>query len=320
MARVLGEGLGATRARVWLRIGDDLRPVATWPADADPDAPDDARVDVRHRGELLGAISVRVPANDPMDPSKRKLMADVAAQAGLVLRNVRLVEELRASRRRLASAQNEQRRRLERSIHDGAQQRLVALGVKARDARRLTSTDAGTAAALLEGVEADAQRALEELRDVARGIYPPLLADKGLAAALKAQAAKSSIAVDVEADGIGRYPEPVEAAVYFSVLEALHNATRHAGATRIDVRLDASPSALAFTVRDDGRGFDPATTGYGTGLQGVEDRLAALDGSLRLESADGAGTAVSGELPLDGDAPAATVGAQSPSSAGNAPS
>src|SRR3954453_23201782 len=191
MARVLAEGVGADRARVWLSVGEALRPVAMWPSDADVDRPDDQRTEVRHQGELLGALSVAMPANDPLDPAKEKLIAGLASQAGLVLRNVRLIEDLRASRQRLVAAQDEERRKLERNIHDGAQQQLVALAVKARLARQLTERDPAKAGAMLTQIEAETHQALEDLRDLARGIYPPLLADKGLAAALRSQATKS---------------------------------------------------------------------------------------------------------------------------------
>jgi signal transduction histidine kinase len=296
-ARVLAEGVGADRARVWLSVGDELRPVATWPDDADADRVDDHRAEVRHQGELLGALSVAMPVNDPMDPAKEKLIADLAAQAGLVLRNVRLVEDLRGSRRRLVSAQDEERRKLERNIHDGAQQQLVALAVKARLARQMTEREPSKAAELLGQIEAETHQALEDLRDLARGIYPPLLADKGLPDALQAQARRSPIPVDVVPDGVGRYPQTVEAAVYFSVLEALQNVAKYADASRVDVRLLEADDVLTFEVRDDGQGFDPAATGYGTGLQGMADRLAALNGSLHVASS-GDGTTVSGRIPI----------------------
>jgi signal transduction histidine kinase len=298
-ARVLGEGVGADRARVWLSIGDELRPVATWPHDADPSREDDHRAEVRHRGELLGALSVAMPANDPMDPSKERLIADLAAQAGLVLRNVRLVEDLRGSRRRLVSAQDEERRKLERNIHDGAQQQLVAMAVKARLARQMTDRDPEKAAELLGQIETEMAQALEDLRDLARGIYPPLLADRGLAAALEAQARKSPMPVDVVADGVGRYGQSVEAAVYFSVLEALQNVAKYADASRVSVGLHHVDGVLTFEVRDDGRGFDPSSSGYGTGLQGIADRLAALNGELRVASSIGAGTEVAGSIPVE---------------------
>jgi signal transduction histidine kinase len=308
MAQILASGGGATTAGVWLRVGGELRPAAVWPPDRHDVAPlrvrDDAvagpiegsSVEVRDAGELLGALSVTMPANDPMTAEKRKLVLDLASQAGLVLRNVRLVEELRASQRRLVAAQDEERRRLERNIHDGAQQQLVALAVKARLARSLVGRDDEKTGEMLDQIGAETQDALEDLRDLARGIYPPLLADKGLVAALEAQARKAPVPVEISPDGIGRYPQEVEAAVYFSVLEALQNTAKYANASRVAVRLAQEDGYLAFEVRDDGGGFDPGAHGYGTGLQGIADRLAALDGAFDVRSAPGSGTNVRGKV------------------------
>ena len=299
LAHVLHDGIGASRARVLLRVGDDLRQVAVWPPDADDDGvADDLSVEVRDRGEILGALAVTTPANDPIDHQKTELVSDLAAQAGLVLRNVRLVEELRASQRRIVAAQDQERRRLERNIHDGAQQQLVALAVKARLARSLVDRDAAKAGEMLEQMGSETQDALENLRDLASGIYPPLLADKGLVAALEAQARKAAISVEVSPDGVGRYAQEVEAAVYFSILEALQNTAKYSAASHVSVRLTQSNGRLAFEVRDDGDGFDPSSTGYGTGLQGIADRLAALDGSLEVRSEPGTGTEVRGMVPV----------------------
>jgi len=149
----------------------------------------------------------------------------------------------------------------------------------------------------MDQIEHEATDALENLRDLARGIYPPLLADQGLAVALSAQARKSPIPVAVDADGIGRYPQEQEAAVYFSTLEALQNVAKYAGATRAEVRLGEEDGDLVFEVADDGRGFDPSTTSFGTGLQGIADRLSALGGAVEIRSAPGRGTTVLGRLP-----------------------
>src|SRR5207247_1613888 len=155
------------------------------------------------RGELLGALAVDMPANDPINPTRQRLVRDLTAQAGLVLRNVRLIEELRDSRRRIVGAQDERAKLLERNIHDGAQQQLVALAVKLRLASSMVDADPPGARALLEQLKTEANDALENLRDLARGIYPPLLADKGLAAAIEAQARKGAVPVHVEMVDVG---------------------------------------------------------------------------------------------------------------------
>ena len=309
MATLLGEATGAKAARVWLRIGGEMRQEAAWPevAPTSPHVPvrddvsdfgEDETFEVRHQGELLGALTVTVAPDDPMNPTKRKLAGDMAAQAGLVLRNVRLIEDLRESRRRIVNAQDERARTLERNIHDGAQQQLVALAVKVGLVERLLRSDVTKAEGMLGEVKDEANDALENLRDLARGIYPPLLADQGLAAALGSQARKVPIPVEVEPDGIGRYPKETEAAVYFSCLEALQNVTKYAGASKAIVRLAQTNGILTFEVSDDGRGFDPAAAERGSGLQGIADRLAALGGSVEIRSAPARGTTVAGRIPV----------------------
>ena len=250
-----------------------------------------------HQGELLGAITLSMPAKDPMDASKQRLITGLAAQAGLALRNVRLVRDLRTSRRRIVTAQDERAKRLERNIHDGAQQQLVALAVQLKLAEQMVDRDPDKARALLGQLQGAAGAALEDLRDLARGIYPPLLADKGLAVALEAQARKAAVPVTVDADGIGRFSQEVEATVYFCILEALNNVAKYAGARHANLRIANGDATLRFEVHDDGVGFDPTVTGYGTGLQGMADRLAALGGELIVTSAPGSGTTIQGRLP-----------------------
>ena len=203
------------------------------------------------------------------------------------------------------AAQDKERRKLERNIHDGAQQQLVALAMKANLARSLVGRDQVKEGALLDQLRSDAQDALDNLRDLARGIYPPLLADQGLVAALASQARKSAIPVSVQADGIGRFAEDAEAAVYFCTLEALQNVAKYAQATAATVRLQQQDGDLAFDITDDGIGFDPAARGYGTGMQGMADRLAALGGELTVRSSPGAGTTVMGRVPVRAAAPGA---------------
>jgi signal transduction histidine kinase len=252
---------------------------------------------VLFEGEDLGALTATFPPSDPIDASKRQLMENLAAQAGLVLRNVKLIEELRASRQRLVAAQDEERRKIERNIHDGAQQQLVALTVKLRLAQGLIGKDAAQAETMLGDLQGETQAALDDLRDLARGIYPPLLADKGLATAIEAQARKSAMPTSVETSGVGRYPQEVESTVYFCTLEALNNVAKYADASTTTVTLVQQNGQLVFSVTDDGRGFDPASTGHGTGLQGMTDRLDAIGGNLQVTSAPGQGTTITGTVP-----------------------
>jgi signal transduction histidine kinase len=310
MAQVVGEGTGAKRADVWLRVGAELRREASWPSGDGADAIElrgqvvphipgaDRAYPVEDQGELLGALAISKPPGEPLTPAEDKLLADLASQARLILRNVGLIKELRASRQRLVTAQDEERRRLERNIHDGAQQQLVALAVKIRLARTMTDRDAEKAKELLAQLQGEAQEALENLRDLARGIYPPLLADKGLASALEAQARKVPFPVRVEPNGVGRYPADTEATAYFCVLEALQNAAKYAEASSATVRLSREGGHLVFAVVDDGRGFDTVTTPAGSGLQNMTDRLEAVGGSLRIESEPGRGTTVTGRIPV----------------------
>jgi len=310
MAQIVAAGTGAERVVVWLRVAGELQPEASSdggppPAplplegQAMPSLPGaDVGVPVIHQGELLGAISIRMPRGEPLRPAGEQLVADVASQAGLALSNAGLVEDLRASRQRLVAAQDEERRRLERNLHDGAQQDLVALAIKLRLAGAAADEDPAQAKEIIGELQADAAAALENLRDLARGIYPPLLADLGLVAALNAQARKSPVPVAVEADGVGRLPQDTEAAVYFCCLEALQNMAKYARATQARIRLQAEDGTLCFTVSDDGAGYDARRTAMGSGQRNMADRLAALDGRLEVRSAPGQGTVVTACLPL----------------------
>jgi len=310
MARALGEGTGAARADVWVRVGAELRSEARWPQYAEPLTPRDgssAESDlsassmfepVRHHGDLLGALSIEKRPGESLSATEEKLVRHLAAQAGLVMRNLETIEQLRTSRLRLVAAQDEERRKLERNLHDGAQQQLVALTVKLRLFEQLAERDPAQARTIAAQLQGDVTEALEELRDLARGIYPPLLADKGLVAALESQARKSPVPVMIEADGLGRYAREAEAAVYFSCLEALQNVAKYASATGATVTLADGDGRLRFEVTDDGEGFDVAASSYGTGLQGIADRLAALDGQIEIRSTPGEGTTVAGVLPV----------------------
>jgi signal transduction histidine kinase len=318
MARVLQEGAGAESATVWLRGTAELRPAATFPEAMGahpslpmrngtlPTLPGATRaVEVRHRGELLGALSVNKRRGEGLTPIEQKLVDDLAHQAGLVLKNVGLTADLqarlvdlRASRQRLVAAQDGERRKLERDLHDGAQQYLVAIKVKLGLVEMLLTKDPAKAMTTLEQLKGDADEALETLRDLARGIYPPLLAEKGLPTALQAQARKATLPIIVAAEGIGRYPQDTEAALYFCILEALQNIQKYAQASRAVVRLKQDGDLLTVEVNDDGRGFVVSTTARGNGLTNMEDRLDALGGNLQVESTVGRGTTLRASVPV----------------------
>ncbi len=316
MARVLAEGTGALRADVWLRGRNTWHDAAVWPLEEvafaatpaeDGNLPSsgggDRVIAVRHQGELLGALSVTKRSGESLTPVEENLLSHLAGQAGLVLKNVGLTGdlqarliELRASRQRLVTAQDEERRKLERNLHDGAQQHLVAIRVRLGLAEMLASRDPEKARATIEQLKGDADAALETLRDLARGIYPPLLADKGLQTALESQARKATVPVTVAAGGLGRYSQDIEAAIYFCVLEALQNTQKYACATRVDVRVRAEDGRISFEVEDDGQGFDVTTMKRGAGLTNMEDRLDALGGELLISSSPGHGSTISGSL------------------------
>ncbi len=317
MASILAQGTGATRVDVWLRVAAELRPFAAWPADATRLEPialtgDDAlptfdvtrAVAVRHGAELFGALTLTKPRNEPLTPTEDKLLEDLASQAGLVLRNARLaaelqasIDELRASRRRLVEAQDEERRKIERNLHDGAQQQLVALTVQLGLLDRLAD-DPDRVRQMSARLQSALRDAIDDLRDLARGIYPPLLADQGLSAALEAQGRKAAVTITIEPDGVGRYPREIESAVYFCALEAMQNVAKYADATSAVVKLEERDGALIFEITDDGRGFDRSRTNFGSGLQGMADRLDAIGGELDVRSAPGEGTSVRGVIRL----------------------
>ena len=209
------------------------------------------------------------------------------------------LEQVAASRARISAAADDERRRIERDLHDGAQQQLVTLRIKLELIAETIESDPEGAAEQLRGAGTRLTDVLEEIRSLARGIYPPLLVDAGLGEALVAAGRRSAVPATVDCDGVGRYSPETESAIYFCCLEALQNADKHAdGARSIAIHVRESRGQLRFEVRDDGGGFTPTATVNGGGLTNMRDRVAALGGTLRVTSAPGAGTRVRGTVPL----------------------
>jgi signal transduction histidine kinase len=335
MAKVLAEGTGAQWAQVWLVVQDRLTPAATWPPTADapgddaPPQPAKGALDesgpgrralpVRHGGQLLGVLRLQEADRAPLTPVEERLFAGLAAQAGLVLRSARLraelaqrlvqlsarAAELRASRERLVETQDEERRRLERDIHDGAQQHLVALAVNLRLAQSLAATSPERAAQVLREQSEAARETIATLTQLSRGIYPRLLDEEGLVPALQAAAVTSPVDVRLDAPDLPRLPRPVEAAMYFCCLEALQNAAKHADAQAVTVAFDLPDAGmLRMRVTDDGRGFDPDTSEPGAGLANMRDRLDAVGGRVTITGVPGRGTVVTALAPVGATVPA----------------
>jgi signal transduction histidine kinase len=238
-------------------------------------------------------------ADDP------ELLQAAGAAALLAFENAELqnawnasISELQHSQARLAAATARERQKLERDLHDGAQQALMAVGVRLGLVTEAAPAD-GTFQQELNQVADDLGRALDELRDLAHGIYPSVLANLGLVHALESVASSSGVRVEVTAEGVGRYPAEIESAVYYSCREALQNAVRHGGPP-VSIRLRHDGDVLTFAVRDGGPGFDVGARVEGAGLANVKDRIAALDGTVTIASAPGRGTLVAGRVPLKG--------------------
>ena len=270
---------------------------------------------VTYSGHLLGlVVCARSPDSEPFTDDEERVLTELARQLGLVLHNVRLdtalqasldelrhkADELQASRSRIVAAADAARRQIERDLHDGAQQHLIGLVAHLRLALQIGRSDHRAGEEMLEELGRGLQEAVQQLRSLAHGIYPPLLVERGLPEALMAAAARAGIPTEVEANGNGRYPPELEAAVYFCCLEALQNAVKHAGRNaRVTVRVWEESGALLFDVTDDGVGFDPSDRRQpGAGFTNMGDRVGAIGGSLGVQSALGRGTRVSGRIPL----------------------
>ena len=309
LAALLREATGAERAETWLRVGTEIRRAAVDPASTQPSGipverellpqlPDaDYSVPVRDGEELLGALAITKHRGDRVTPAESKLLDALASQTALVLRNLRLVEELRASRERIVRAQDGERRRVERNLHDGAQQRLVALSLALGRARAAAQGSNSIASDVLATAEGELRTALGELRELAQGIHPTILVTGGLEPALRSLADRSPVPVEMDISLAVRPPAPAEAAAYYIVSEALANVAKHAHASSARVSVTAKNHGLVIEVSDDGvGGAEPAGGG---GLQGLEDRTAAIGGRISIKSPAGAGTHLVAEIPCD---------------------
>jgi len=309
LAHAVRDGIGASWVRVRLRHRD-----GSWldePVGVARELTEDsaAGVDLVHAGEQVGRIDLG-PKPGGYAPADLELLATVAAQATTAVANVRLatrlkegLEELSTSRVRLIAAQDAERRRIERDLHDGIQQEVVALIAGLRLARNRLSRNQLTAAELTD-LQDQAREMLRDLRELARGIHPPVLTDNGLVAALESRATRFPISVQILADAglrAERFSEDVEGTAYFVACESLTNVAKHAGADGARIRLSHPDSRLCLVVEDNGQGFEPNGAPSG-GLANIRDRVEALHGQLTIESRLGAGTSVRAELPLRGGA------------------
>ncbi len=313
MARLLAEGTGARWAEVWLVVDGEPELAAGWPEEAgsrqdgaDGDQPGPRSLDVTLDGVRLGVLRLQERSDQPLSPVEERLFAGLAAQAGLVLRGAglrvdlakraedlaTLAEDLQVSRRRVVDAHDSERRRLERDIHDGAQQHLVALVVNFRVAHTLTARNPDRAQAVLGEQGKAVDNAITSLVDLSRGIYPQILTEDGVAAAVRDVVGSSSIPVSVLDRGIGRQDAELETALYFCCVEAVQNAVKHAAADRIEVELAKLGDRIVLRVRDDGQGFDVATVVAAGGLGNLRDRVDSVGGDLTVRTNEAGGTDV----------------------------
>ncbi len=312
IAQMLSEFLGGSRVQVWLRTGQRLEAEVRWPADGpvpdpvvmtEPDSvtglAGDRVVPVRHTDELLGAIVVTKPSSEPVTPTEDEMLEHVASQTGLVLRNLRLVDDLQSSRQRLVTSQDEQRRRLERDLHDGAQQSLVAITLMLRMATN-QSDPAALSRSAVEAADA-LQSAIAELRELARGLHPAILTDRGLAPALSALAERCPVPLRLETQLTRRLPGPVEGALYFVAAESLTNVAKYAHATEVALSVMDRADSVTLEVRDDGVGGADASRG--SGLLGLTDRVAVVDGTFAVHSPPGQGTTIRCVVPVPAAVP-----------------
>jgi signal transduction histidine kinase len=306
-ATALGVGASTVQVRLFVPGGDDQ--VADWPTTVEPPV---AASTLRHlpvvdHGAAIGEIVVGKAAGDALTPHDERLLQTIVSEAALAMRNLRLTQELQLrlvdlqeSRRRLVTAQDVERRRMERDIHDGAQQQLVAMKIKLGLAKSLLHDDPDLVAQLLDDLALESTEAISTLRDLARGLFPQVLVDRGLVAAIEAHVAKSNLPAVVEVDGeLGALDPQAEANIYFVIREALQNVSKYAGGASIRIGLAVADEGwLRFRVADDGPGFDLATAKRGSGSENMRDRVEALGGRFVVTSAPGQGTEVVGDVPV----------------------
>ncbi|MEO7804837.1 MAG: histidine kinase [Actinomycetota bacterium] len=315
MARILAAALKADNVAVWLWIGGGLTRVASHPKVGPVQLPGPAEIDptglieIRHGQDLLGAFEIDQDGR-PFSPQQREMLENLASVASIVLRNVRLRADLQsmvddvvqdsaaltAARRRLVKAQDAERRALERNIHDGAQQHLTALGIKIALAKILIPRDPPRGRKAVADAQAMNDGVLGSIAELTQGLYPKELVASGVTAALESTATRLPMSVRVHGTD-QRYPAEVEAAIYFTCLEALQNAAKHAKASSVRIHVKETDGSIGFTVADDGAGFD-VSSARGAGLQNMADRMRALQGSFEIDSRAGVGTVLSGRLPL----------------------
>jgi len=269
---------------------------------------------IRHSGQLFGLmVAERARNADRLAAETDVRLEEVAREVGVAVNKARLdkalqtsldrlrhqADELQASRGRLVAAADAERRRIERDLHDGAQQHLVAIAIKAKLIEQLTDKDPARALQLTHQLQQDASSALDEIRSLAHGIYPPLLSSGGLSEALPSACRRAPVSASVEVNGVGRHPAEVESAVYFCCLEALQNVAKYAGGgAEASVHVWKDDGQLLFEVVDSGAGFEEQEAGKGVGLTNMKDRLGAVGGILEVESAPGKGTRIRGSVPL----------------------
>lgn len=302
IANTVANAVGAREVVVWVGPADHLVPAAAWPSATD-DAPRSLRQlerppwhvrPVAHHGTVNGAVTLLKRAGEPLSVAEDRVLSDLVAQTALVIVQQRQAEQLQAAARRILTAEDAARRRIERDLHDGAQQRLVTLGLELGVLAERATTDPAMATRVKE-IRTQLLDATSELRELARGLHPMVLTEQGLGAALESLADRSPIPVKVAVALDDRLPGEIEATTYFLVSEALTNAARHSGARLVMVCVKKIGASLRVEVADDGCGG--AAFGDGTGLQGLADRLATLGARLQVDSPAGGGTRITTVLP-----------------------